>query len=217
MRSFIAPALLALAASVAAIKITSPSKNDVVDPSAGVTVKWTTVSSDPKKAHLMLVNMASGHTPFNKDLGEVDLSKGSITITEKNVPADEAYQFNFQSVDENNTGILAQSEQFEIKASDETDEDDKTTSDAATTTTSAPPKTSATTLTVTDEEGETTTITSATTFATVSTTGTATTEETGSSTAAASSTASTGAAATAMAVQGGSLLALFAGVAALMA
>ncbi|KAK0704016.1 Ser-Thr-rich glycosyl-phosphatidyl-inositol-anchored membrane family-domain-containing protein [Lasiosphaeria miniovina] len=106
----------ALFACVQAIRITSPTKDDTIDPSKGVTVKWSTVSTDPKTAHLVLVNQAGGHTPYSKDLGEVDLTKGSVTVTVANVPNDTAYQFNIESVTELNTGILAQSAQFEVEA-----------------------------------------------------------------------------------------------------
>lgn len=133
MRSSTISVLLGAASMVAAIQITSPSKNDVVDLSAGVKVEWSTVNTDPDSAHLFLVNMASGHTPYNKDLGEVDLSTGSIVITEKDVPEDGAFQFNFQSVKQNNMGILAQSEQFENKKEEGKDKDETTTK--ATTTT----------------------------------------------------------------------------------
>ena len=122
------------ASSALAIQITSPKKNDVVDPSAGVEVSWTTVSSDPESAHLLLVNMASGHTQYTKDLGTVDLTKGSIIISEDDVPNDSAYQFNFQSVATGNTGILAQSEQFEVENSEDADETTTKSASAKTTT-----------------------------------------------------------------------------------
>ncbi|KAK4227780.1 hypothetical protein QBC38DRAFT_183757 [Podospora fimiseda] len=102
------------AASTSAIQITYPTKDETLPLSQGIKVKWTTVSTDPAKAHLFLVNMASGHTPFSKDLGEVDLARGSFVVVEQDIPSDSAYQFNFQSVDENNTGILAQSAQFAV-------------------------------------------------------------------------------------------------------
>ncbi|KAK0646824.1 hypothetical protein B0T16DRAFT_391189 [Cercophora newfieldiana] len=117
MQSSVLAAVL-LAACARAIEITSPAKNEVVDLAAGVEVKWTTVSSDPKSAHLFLVNMAGGHTPFSKDLGEIDLNKGSITVKES-VEDDSTYQFNFQSLEQHNTGILAQSQQFEAKAEED--------------------------------------------------------------------------------------------------
>ncbi|KAK4131530.1 hypothetical protein BT67DRAFT_444591 [Trichocladium antarcticum] len=228
MRSFFTTALLAAAvAHVQAIKITSPSKNDEVDLSKGVKVEWSTVNTDPTTAHLVLVNQASGHTPYNKDLGEVDLSKGSITVTEKNVPADEGYQFNFESVDKLNTGILAQSEQFEVEASDsdDSDDDDKTssatssaTSSTSMTKTTETIKTSATK--VITSTGESTTVTETSVFPTTLTktsspTGTESESPSGTATDTAAPTESTGAAA-ANAVQGG-LFALAAGVVALMA
>lgn len=127
------------ATSVTAIQIVSPSKGDKVSAASGIEVKWTTVSTDPATAHLFLVNMAGGHTPYSKDLGEVDLSTGSTVITEKDVPADNTWQVNFQSIEDHNTGILAQSEQFTIRAAgdDETEtttsaEDDKTTTEVTT-------------------------------------------------------------------------------------
>lgn len=201
-------ALVALAAPLHAITITSPSKNDVVDLSAGVTVKWSTVSTDPTSAHLVLVNMASGNTPYEKDLGEVDLSKGSLVVTEKDVPADEGYQFNFESVATQNTGILAQSEQFEVKASSGDDDDDESSSSSATSATVT--KTVSTTVSVT---ASTSTGVTATTLSTASSAAT----ESASRTAAATSSSSGAAAPTGMAVQGGSLLALVAGVAAVLA
>ena len=114
MRTQVAAVLLALAAPLHALLITSPGPNDVVDPAAGVTVKWTRVSTDPLRANLVLSNMASGHIPYTKNLGEVDLSTGSIVVTQKDVPDDTTYQFNLEKTDE--AGIYAQSQQFEVKA-----------------------------------------------------------------------------------------------------
>ncbi len=215
MRTQIAAALLALAAPLQAIKITSPAKNDVVDPAAGVTVKWSTVSTDPSRAQLLLVNMASGHTPYSKDLGEIDLSKGSITITQKDVPDDEAYQFNFESVDENNTGILAQSEQFEVKAGDESD-DDKTSSASKTATKTAESTATSAATNSTTASSTASTLSTVSTSATGSATGSTTGSATSSATGTASSSLSTGAAApTGLAVQG--VLALAVGVAVVLA
>jgi cobalamin biosynthesis Mg chelatase CobN len=117
MYTSILSAAALLAACAHAIQITAPTKDQVVDLSEGFQVSWSTVSSDPTSAHLFLVNMASGHTPYSKDLGEVDLTKGGIKVTQTGVPADTGYQFNVQSVSTQNTGILAQSEQFEVKES----------------------------------------------------------------------------------------------------
>ncbi|KAK4171254.1 hypothetical protein QBC36DRAFT_350477 [Triangularia setosa] len=202
----------------AAIQITSPSKNDVVDLAAGVQVKWSTVNTDPSTAHLFLVNMASGHTPYSKDLGEVDLSTGSLLVSEKDVPEDGAFQFNFQSLKQNNMGILAQSEQFENKE----DAKDKDEDELIDTTTKA----------TTTTGGAKTTLTTATTAATGATTTSADAEDsegdddseettTASSTvsgtaASASSTEAPESGAASLAVKG-SMLALVAGVLAVVA
>lgn len=122
--------LLALALSASAIKLTSPTKDQTIDLSTPFTVTWETVSSDPQSAHLFLVNMASGHTPYSKDLGPVDLNKGSATVSIADVPADKGFQFNLQSVQKENTGILAQSEQFAVVEGDKKEET-KTASSAA--------------------------------------------------------------------------------------
>lgn len=219
--------LLALAAPLYAIKITSPSKNDVVDPSKGVTVKWSTVNTDPSKAHLVLVNMASGHTPFSKDLGEIDLSAGSFKVSEKDVPSDGGYQFNFESTETMNTGILAQSEQFEVKSSASDSDDDEKSSSSATTSASA--STSATSASSSSSVTLTTTLKTLTqtftsTGSDTTVTGTTVTTSTGTpagnsatQTESATSTSDGAAAPTGMVVQGGSLLALVAGVAAVLA
>ncbi|KAK0609734.1 hypothetical protein B0T17DRAFT_501284 [Bombardia bombarda] len=218
MRSTIFSAVL-LAAAVRAIQVTSPTKDQEVDLAAGFDVKWSTVSSDPKKAHLFLVNMAGGHTPYSKDLGEVDLTQGSVKVVVSGVPTDDTYQFNLQSIQEQNTGILAQSPQFEIAENDDDDDDDDTT-----TTTSASSTTSATSTTSSSISGvtlispgsSTTVPTSAVTSAatTLATSTSATTGSVnGTSTTSSTTSASTGAAAT----QGASLLALAIGLVAVLA
>ncbi|KAH7629292.1 hypothetical protein B0T09DRAFT_358270 [Sordaria sp. MPI-SDFR-AT-0083] len=207
------------ATSALAIQITHPKKNDVVDVKSGVEVSWTTVNTDPKSAHLVLVNMASGHTPYSKDLGEVDLTKGSIIISESDVPNDSAFQFNFQSVESQSTGILAQSEQFEVKNS----EDDKkeTTKGAATKTTSAATLVTASesvSATASASESDSEESSSASAVSSVSGASTLATV-TGSSTATASGSASATAAPTGAAgkLQSGSFLALAVGLVAVLA
>ena len=116
MRSQLSTALLAATfALVRAIQVTSPTKDQVADAAQDLTVQWVRAGGDPQHAHLELVNMAGGHTPFNKDFGEVDLTKGSFSISLKDVPSDTAYQVNIKSVEPMNSGILAQSAQFTVK------------------------------------------------------------------------------------------------------
>lgn len=209
--SILASAFLA-ACGVNAIQITDIAKGQKIDLAAGFTVTWSTVNTDPSTGHLVLVNMAGGHTPFNQDLGAVDLTKGSFRVISKNAKPDTGYQFNIQSVSTGSTGILAQSEQFEVLAAGgDNDNDDtktsssKTASGAATATTGAP--TSGTTDAGKPADSEDST---ATTLATVAATGSAAGTRTGT---AAPPAQSTGAAA----VNKVGVAALLAGLAAVMA
>ena len=201
--------LLLAAALANAVKITSPVKNEKVDLDDGVTVRWETVSTDPAQAKLRLVNLAGGHTPFERDIATVDLSKGSYVVKLDEVPNDGGYQFNFESVEPGSTGILAQSEQFEvIDSGDATDDEDdvksSSTSSASTATTSSATTTKASSETSSETATDATITSTATTLTTATTTGTATGASATSSGAASTST-STGAAPVATA---GSMLAL---------
>lgn len=216
--------LLALATPLLAIKITSPTKNTVIDPSKGITIEWSTVNTDPSSAHLLLVNMVGGHTPFTKDLGEIDLSAGHITVAVTDVPADSGYQFNFVSVEDQNTGILAQSAQFRVKASSDS---------SSSASSSGGVKTSAATQSVTHSghSGHATgTATDVTTLTGTATTGTAlSTSATGTGTGGADATKTTGTAGasssstggaavpTGMVARAGGMAALVAGVAVVLA
>lgn len=202
MRSSVIAAAF-LAACAQAIKVTSPAKDQVVDLSAGVKVTFDLVSSDPTSAHLFLVNMAGGGEPFSKDLGEIDLTKPFV-VTEEDVPAQKGYQFNVQSVSKDNTGILAQSQQFEVKeGSKQSVKSTASSEDASSTITtkasSAASSASSTASTYTDAD-----VTGTSTLATVtSTRASASSKPTGSST-----SVSVAAAPTGKAVAGGSIVAL---------
>ncbi|KAM7190900.1 hypothetical protein V8F33_009211 [Rhypophila sp. PSN 637] len=197
MRSSVIAAAF-LAACAQAIKVTSPTKDQVVDLSAGFKVTFDTVSTDPSSAHLFLVNMAGGGTPFSKDLGEVDLTKPFV-VTEEDVPAQKGYQFNVQSVETHNSGILAQSEQFEVKPAEKkpvkstTVKTDSTTSPSATGVTAV----SSTTGTASAD------VSGSSTLATVTSSGSASSKPTATSTSVSEAAAPTG-----KAVAGGSVLAL---------
>lgn len=119
-----------LAACAQAIRITSPPKGETLDLSEGFKVTFDTVNSDPSSAHIFIVQMSGGNTPFSKDLGKVDLTKGFFMVEEDDIAAGNSYQFNIQSIDKENTGILAQSEQFEVKAA-EKEESSKSSSSAS--------------------------------------------------------------------------------------
>ncbi|KAK0704448.1 hypothetical protein B0H67DRAFT_648884 [Lasiosphaeris hirsuta] len=211
MRYSIFSAAAMLAAAVRAIQVSAPTKDQVIDLSSGFEVTWATVSSDTSKAHLYLVNQAGGHTPYSKDLGEVDLKKGKFTVTLKGVPDDTGYQFNIQSVQELNTGILAQSPQFEVKASSKTS---SSTSSSASSTTSSSDSESSESSTSFVLSTRSASNSAATTTAAPTGTGTGATNGTKTS---ASTTASQTGAAPANRAAGGSLLALAIGLVAVIA
>ncbi|KOS48505.1 hypothetical protein ACN38_g557 [Penicillium nordicum] len=166
--------LLPLALSVAAVNITEPAKGADVDVSGSFTVKWTSVNTDASAVDIVLINNAVYPTVSEKIASGIDTSKGSYTASGlKGVTNGSGFQINLLSTDAKNTGILAQSEQFDVS---------EAKSSSATTTASG----SSTSSTGTSTGTQTSTQTGLTTSA--SSTGTAT------GSAAASATPSTGAA-----------------------
>ncbi|KZN94000.1 UPF0619 GPI-anchored membrane protein [Penicillium chrysogenum] len=124
--------LLPLALSVGAIKVTEPAKNDEVDVSGSFTVKWSSVSTDASTVDIVLVNNAVYPPVEEKIASGVDTSKGSYTAPGlKDVTDGSGFQINLISTEAKNTGILAQSEQFDVT------ESDKSSSSATTTGTSS--------------------------------------------------------------------------------
>ncbi|KAJ5186352.1 hypothetical protein N7449_011116 [Penicillium cf. viridicatum] len=107
--------LLPLALSVAAVNITEPAKGANVDVSDSFTVKWTSVNTDASTVDIVLVNNAVYPTVSEKIASGIDTSKGSYTASGlKDVTSGSGFQINLLSTDAKNTGILAQSEQFDV-------------------------------------------------------------------------------------------------------
>ncbi|KAJ5589242.1 hypothetical protein N7537_011920 [Penicillium hordei] len=107
--------LLPLALSVAAVNITEPAKGADVDVSGSFTVKWTSVNTDASTVDIVLVNNAVYPTVSEKIASGIDTSKGSYTASGlKGVTKGSGFQINLLSTDAKNTGILAQSEQFDV-------------------------------------------------------------------------------------------------------
>lgn len=119
MQFFKASILAALVASVAALQVNSPAKDAQVDFSKDVTVTWSSVSSDPSSFSVQLVNMAVNPSVTVNIQDGVKTSDGSYTIKAGSVtPAEgKAYQINLVSKETNNSGILAQSQQFSVTSS----------------------------------------------------------------------------------------------------
>ncbi|QQK46611.1 Cell wall beta-glucan synthesis [Penicillium digitatum] len=169
--------LLPLALSVAAINVTEPAKGAEVDVSGSFTVKWNSVDTDASTVDIVLVNNAVFPTVSEKIASGVDTSKGSYDASGlKGITSGPGFQINLLSTDAKNTGILAQSQQFDVTESK--------SSSATTTGTSS---------TVSSSSTSSTSVVSSETSSTASTsTGATTTETDASTTATGSSTTSTG-------------------------
>ncbi|PWY91961.1 threonine rich protein [Aspergillus sclerotioniger CBS 115572] len=106
--------IVAFAASAFALTITQPRANDQVDFSKPYTIKWTTVASDPSNFTLMLVNMNS-QPNVSKKIADVKTSDNEYTVDKvTGIPVAEGYQLNGESNTTMNTGILSQSQRFNV-------------------------------------------------------------------------------------------------------
>ncbi|KAB8211488.1 Ser-Thr-rich glycosyl-phosphatidyl-inositol-anchored membrane family-domain-containing protein [Aspergillus parasiticus] len=120
MRLSYAISLLPLAASVGALQVTSPKKGEDVDLSKSFTVKWDAVDTDPSSFDLYIVNNAVYPSVEQKIASDVDSSKGSYDVSGlSDLTNGKGYQINFLSNSAKNSGILAQSQQFNVEGSSE--------------------------------------------------------------------------------------------------
>lgn len=118
MQFSITGCLIALAASVAALQVNSPAMGAVLDLSKSNTVTWSTVSTDPSTFNLVLVNNHVNPSFKLAIASNVKSSSGSYTVSpQSGVSPGDGYQFNLESTDPQNTGILAQSQQFTVASS----------------------------------------------------------------------------------------------------
>ncbi|KAJ6142919.1 hypothetical protein N7471_002372 [Penicillium samsonianum] len=132
--------LLPLALSVAAINVTEPAKGDELDVSGSFTVKWSSVNTDASTVDIVLVNNNVYPPVSEKIASGIDTSKGSYTASGlKDVTNGSGFQINLLSTEAKNTGILAQSEKFDVT------ESAKSSSSATTTGTSSTASSSAST------------------------------------------------------------------------
>ncbi|KAL6231637.1 Ser-Thr-rich glycosyl-phosphatidyl-inositol-anchored membrane family-domain-containing protein [Aspergillus navahoensis] len=159
MRLALASSLLPLAVSVAALRVTQPEKGAEIDPSSSFTVKWDSVSTDASSFDLYLVNNAVYPSVEKKIASDVDTSDGSYTVDGiSGLENGGGYQINLFSNSGQNTGILAQSEQFNVTGADTTS---SSTSSTATPTISSSTSTESESTTSTST-GTTTTLSSTT-------------------------------------------------------
>ncbi|TGO21550.1 hypothetical protein BPAE_0213g00040 [Botrytis paeoniae] len=107
-------AFTALFAIAQAINITSPSTNGEWDLSDGAqTITWTSVSTDPQTVDIYLVHMASNPPLSDVLFTNVDITKGSESVSGLQLPTGGNYQINFVSPGKAEQ-ILAQSQQFTV-------------------------------------------------------------------------------------------------------
>lgn len=132
MRLLSIAALAPLAISVAGLSVDEPKKGAEIDASGSFDVKWSSVDSDPSSFDLYLVNNAIYPSVNKKIATGIDTSKGSYTVKGVDVSAGHGYQINLLSDSTQNTGILAQSQQFNVTGSS-----DSTATTTATTLTSS--------------------------------------------------------------------------------
>ncbi|OJI98834.1 hypothetical protein ASPVEDRAFT_38329 [Aspergillus versicolor CBS 583.65] len=127
--------LLPLAVSVGALSVTEPKKGAEVDPSDSFTVKWDSVSTDPSSFDIYLVNNAVYPSVDKKIASDVDASDGSYTVDGLSGLTDgHGFQINLFSNEDKNTGILAQSEQFNMTGDASSTSSTSSTSSSSTST-----------------------------------------------------------------------------------
>ncbi|RHZ62162.1 GPI anchored serine-threonine rich family protein [Aspergillus thermomutatus] len=98
-----------------ALTITSPKSMDQVDMSKAVDIEWQAVQSDAQNFSIVLVNMITQPTVNKVIAKDVKASDEKYTVNGvSGIPKANGYQINFVSTGTMNTGILAQSPQFNV-------------------------------------------------------------------------------------------------------
>ncbi|CAI7577288.1 hypothetical protein N7533_001347 [Penicillium manginii] len=128
-------ALAPLAVSVAALSVDEPKKGAEIDSSKSFVVKWSTVESDPSSFDIYLVNNAIYPSVDKKIATGIDTSKGSYTVDNIDISAGHGYQINLLSDSKLNTGILAQSQQFNVTGDSHSSSSTTVTSSSSSSTT----------------------------------------------------------------------------------
>jgi len=114
MKTFSAVALLALPLGALGLSITSPGTNDTWDSSGSHTITWQTVSTDPTSFSILLTNFGVYPPQVLNVVANQQASAGTFTFSAF-LPVGDDYRIRFNSINTNqNTGILAESGQFQI-------------------------------------------------------------------------------------------------------
>ncbi|GKT62825.1 extracellular conserved serine-rich protein [Colletotrichum tofieldiae] len=182
MFSKTAVAITSLLALAEAVKVTKPAKGDDWEISSTNEITWETVSSDPTSFEIVIVNQ-SGYPPVSEKIAKVNAADGKYELKDVKVAAGDAYRINLISTE--NSGILAQSDEFSLTS----DDSDNSSSASA----SATPSASASGSASASATGSSSSASGSTATATVTQTSSGLTTVTGSATASASGTAASNA------------------------
>ncbi|KAJ5935754.1 hypothetical protein N7466_005301 [Penicillium verhagenii] len=132
MRFTLAASVISLVISAGALTVTEPEQGADISPSSSVDVKWTSVDTDAKSFDIYLVNYVVYPNVNKKLASDISTSDGSHTVNIGSLADGQGYQINLMS--DSNTGILAQTGQFNITGS--ASESSTTSSGSTTSTTS---------------------------------------------------------------------------------
>ncbi|KUL90881.1 hypothetical protein ZTR_00948 [Talaromyces verruculosus] len=157
---------LLLAASASALQVTSPSRGDKLDLNVSNEVTWDSVESDPTSFDIQLVNEHVNPPVIKTIATNVQTSAGSYTFSNVAAAVGDDYQINLVSTSSQNTGILAQSAQFDV--SNAVDSSSTSTGTSTATRTSS---TSTDTSSTTSSTSSSSTVTSSTTSSGASSSG----------------------------------------------
>ncbi|WQF82678.1 hypothetical protein CDEST_07692 [Colletotrichum destructivum] len=181
-------AITSLLALAQAIKVTKPAKGDEWDASSSNEITWDTVNTDPKQFEIVVVNQ-SGFPEVSTTIAKVNSADGKYELKDTDLAAGDRYRINFLSTDPQNSGILAQSEQFSLTD----DSDDTSSSASASATASASASASASGSASASATGSSSSASGSAATATVTQTSSGLTTVTGSASATASGTAASNA------------------------
>ncbi|EED23316.1 extracellular conserved serine-rich protein [Talaromyces stipitatus ATCC 10500] len=136
---------LMLATSASALQVTSPSRGDKWDLTHSNEVTWDSVESDPTSFDIQLVNEHVNPPVVKTIATNVQTSAGSYSFSNVAVDIGDDYQINLVSTEAHNTGILAQSAQFDVSNAASNNSSSSTSTASSTSTTSSSSSSSSTT------------------------------------------------------------------------
>ncbi|RAO72034.1 uncharacterized protein BHQ10_008046 [Talaromyces amestolkiae] len=160
-----------LAASASALQVTSPSRGEKLDLTSSNEVTWDSVESDPTSFDIQLVN-EHVNPPVVKTIGtNVQTSAGSYAFSNVAAAVGDDYQINLVSTSSENSGILAQSAQFDVSNAADSSSSSSTTSTGTSTSTRSSSTSTDTSTTTSTSTSSSSTATSSTTSSGASSSG----------------------------------------------